>query len=128
MSIPKTPCPIDGLVPWANGIYRIVWRCPHAVFGWLYTIHEKKEGSPLCIHWNVSQEQIVKAMGEVATFKRDQYVRLGREGRRRIVARKWNFERGIFIYRVEGAREGREWSVTQAELEQRILAAEEQNA
>ena len=127
MSIPKTPCPVNGRVPWASAVWPIVFRSPHPVFGWLYTIHEKVPDRPLCIHWNVSQEQIVKAMEEFATFKKDQYVHFGRNGRRRIVGRKWNFESGTFIYKVEGAREGREWSVSQDELEERLKAVEEEN-
>ena len=128
MAIPKTPCPLQGLVPWAGGVWPVVFRSPHPVFGWLYTIHEHQVGEGLRIHWNVSQEQIVKAMEDFATFKKDEYVRLGRTGRRRIEARKWSFEKGTFFYRVEGAREGRGWSVEQSELEKRIVAAEEENA
>jgi hypothetical protein len=45
-------------------------------------------------------------MQAFATFQNKQYVTLGRGGRRRIESRKWNFERGTFIYTVEGAREG----------------------
>jgi hypothetical protein len=45
-----------------------------------------------------------------------------------IQGRKWSFEQGTFVYIVVGAREGREWSVAQEELEKRILAAEEENA
>ena len=50
---------------------------------------------------NVSQEQIVQAMEEFATFKRNEYVQLGRIGRSRIQARKWSFERGTFFYLVK---------------------------
>ncbi|MEO7081317.1 MAG: hypothetical protein ABIY71_07300 [Flavobacteriales bacterium] len=127
LSIPKTPCPVQGLVPWMGAVWPIVYRSVHPVFGWLYTIHEKAADRSLCIHYNVSQEDIVKAMEAFATFKRGQYVKLDREGRRCIMGRKWNFESGTFIYKVEGAREGREWSVEQGELEKRILAVEEEN-
>lgn len=127
MSIPQTPCPVEGRVPWAGGVWPVVFRTAHPVFGWLYTIHEKARDRPLCIHYNVSQEQIVKAMEAFATFKRGQYVSLGRGGRRRILARKWNFESGTFHYSVEGAREGRAWTVAQQELEERIKAVEEEN-
>lgn len=127
MAIPKIPCPVKGLVPWAGAIWPIVFRSAHPVFGWLYTIHEAAADQPLRIHWNVSQEQIVQTMQAFATFQNKQYVTLGRGGRRRIESRKWNFERGTFIYTVEGAREGREWSVAQEELEERINAVEGEN-
>ena len=127
MAIPKTPCPVQGLVPWMGAVWPIVFRSAHPVFGWLYTIHEKAPDRPLCIHYNVSQEQVVKAMEDFATFKRGEYVHFGRNGRRYIVGRKWSFESGTFIYKMEGAREGREWSVAQDELEERIKAVEEEN-
>ncbi len=65
-------------------------------------------------------------MQAFASFQKHQYVALGRGGRRRIEARKWNFERGTFIYSVEGARAGREWSVAQEELVERIRGVEEE--
>ncbi|MEO8066667.1 MAG: hypothetical protein ABI599_03130 [Flavobacteriales bacterium] len=128
MSIPKNACPVGGLVPWANGIWPIRWRGPHAVFGWVYTIHEKPVNGPLYIHWNVSQADIVKAMEDFALYKPKQSVQLGIMQRRSIMARKWSFEKGTFFYLVEGSRPGREWSVEQSELEKRIKAAEEQHA
>ncbi len=127
-SIPKQPCPLQGLVPWQGGVWPIIHRSPHPVFGWLYTIQEKAPDRHLCIHYNVSQQDIVKAMEGFATFKKHQYVKLGRNGRRCILGRKWSFEQGTFIYKVEGAREGREWAVEQGELVKQILGAEEENA
>lgn len=128
MSIPKNPCPVRGLVPWARGVWPIVWRGSHPVLIWVYTIHEKPKDAPLNIHWNVSQADIVKKMDEVAKYKPNQHVQLGPMNRRRIIARKWSFERGMFFYLIEGSREGREWSMAEDELEKRIHAAEEEHA
>lgn len=128
MSIPKNPCPVKGLVPWSQGIWPIMWRGPHPVLGWLYTIHEKPKEGPLHIHWNVSQADIVRAMEERALFKPDQRVQLGPMMRRKVLARKWSFERGSFFYLIEGARAGQRWSVEEEELDRRIKTAEEQHA
>ncbi len=120
MAIPKTPCPVRGLVPWGQGIWPIVWRGPHPVLGWIYTIHEKPEHGPLQVHWNVSQADIVRAMEAFAAFKPHQRVPLGPTAHGRIVARKWSFERGSFFYLIQGARAGSQWSVEQSELLQRV--------
>ena len=128
MSIPKTPCPVKGLVPWARGVYPIVWRSAHPVLGWVYTIHEKTKDAGLQIHWNVSQENIVRSMEAFAMFKPNQLVQLGPMVRRRIMARKWSFERGTFYYLIEGAQRGKQWSIEQNELLQRIKVAEEEHA
>ncbi|MBK7943497.1 MAG: hypothetical protein IPJ87_16750 [Flavobacteriales bacterium] len=45
--------------------------------------------------------------------------------RRRILQRKWSFERGSFFYRIEGARPGREWSMGEQEPLERLKAVEE---
>ncbi len=128
MSIPKTPCPIKGLVPWANGLWPVVWRGEHPVLGWLYTIHEKQPGVGLCIHWNVSQQQIVKAMEAVAIYKPGQLVQLAPLVRRRVLARKWSFQRGTFFYLIEGGQPGKRWSVEQEELVRREKAVAEEHA
>ncbi|HRD54353.1 MAG TPA: hypothetical protein PKY96_17065, partial [Flavobacteriales bacterium] len=78
----------------------------------------------LHIHWNVSQADIVRAMEAHAAFKPHDSVQLGPMVRRRILARKWSFERGSFFYKIEGARPGREWSVEEAELRERMHAGE----
>ena len=124
MSIPTTPCPVKGLVPWAGGVWPIHWRGPHPVLGWVYTIHVKPPNEALQIHWNVSQADIVKAMEAFATYRPNQQVQLGPMMRRTIISRKWSFERGTFFYLLEGSRPGREWSMEQGELEKRIEAAE----
>ena len=46
--------------------------------------------------------------------------------RRRILQRKWSFERGSFYYLIEGARPGREWSMGEEELLKRIKGGEEE--
>lgn len=125
LAIPKNPCPVQGLVPWAGGVWPIQWRGPHPVLLWLYTIHEKLPERGLQIHWNVSQEQIVRAMLERAAFKPGDSVQLGPMARRRILQRKWSFERGSFYYLIEGARAGREWSMGEEELLKRIKGGEE---
>ena len=124
MAIPKTPCPVHGLVPWAGGTWPIAWRGPHAVLAWVYTIHAKAPDRGLEIHWNVSQADIVRAMEERARFRPGQFVQLGPMAQRRILARKWSFERGLFHYMVEGSRPGRSWSIAEDELLQRIQGAE----
>ncbi|MBK7946937.1 MAG: hypothetical protein IPJ85_17255 [Flavobacteriales bacterium] len=125
MSIPKTPCPVGGLVPWSRGVWPIQWRGPHAVLHWVYTIHEKPPNGPLHIHWNVSQADIVRAMETLAAYKPGDHVQLGPVVRRRILQRKWSFERGCFFYRIEGARTGREWSLSEVELLERMKAVVE---
>jgi hypothetical protein len=80
-------------------VWPAVWRCTHPVFGWLYTIHEHQQGLGLRIHWNVSQEQIVKAMEEFATFKSNDYVQLGRSGWRR---RRMRRQEGIMFSQRSG--------------------------
>ena len=69
MRIPKTPCPVHGLVPFWNGIYPIVSKKPHPVLLWLYTIHAKAVDQALVIHYNVSQEDIVKEIELFCKFK-----------------------------------------------------------
>jgi len=123
MAIPTTPCPVKGLVPWANGIWPIMWRGPHPVLGWVYTIHEKAPDRALQIHWNVSQADIVRSMEHVALYVPDQLVQVTPLKRCRIRARKWDFDRGTFFYIVEGSRSGSEWIVPQEELRQRIEGA-----
>ncbi|MBK6626411.1 MAG: hypothetical protein IPG35_02315 [Flavobacteriales bacterium] len=125
MAIPKNPSPVGGLVPWAQGVWPIAWRGPHAVLKWVYTIHAKPPHGGLQIHWNVSQADIVRAMEAHAAFKPGASVQLGPLVRRRILQRKWSFERGSFFYRIEGARPGREWSMGEQELLERLKAVEE---
>jgi len=124
MRIPKTPCPIQGLVPFWNGIYPIISKRPHPVLVWLYTIHAKAADQALVIHYNVSQEDIVKEIELFCKFKIGDTVELGPFARRGIVGRKWNFQTGTMVYVLEGNRPGRELSMDQQELIRRIEAAQ----
>jgi len=123
MRIPKTPCPVHGLVPFWNGIYPIVSKKPHPVLLWLYTIHAKAVDQALVIHYNVSQEDIVKEIELFCKFKIGDTVELGPFNRRSILGRKWDFGKGTMIYLLEGNRAGRDLAMEQAELVRRIEAA-----
>ncbi len=127
-SIPKTPCPVGGLVPWMRGIWPIINRKPHPVLLWLYAIDEKAVDRPRCFHYNVSQEDIVKEMDLSAKFKVGDTVQIGAFSVRRILGRKWDFERGMFKYTVEGARPDRSWTMLEEEVERRIKGATEEHA
>lgn len=128
MAIPTTPCPVKGLVPWANGIWPIAWRGPHPALGWVYTIHEKLVDRGLQIHWNVSQADIVKAMENFALYRPHQLVQLGPLLRCRIIGRRWNFDQGTFYYLVEGGRAGQRWSIAQDDLIERINGVDQEVA
>ena len=128
ITVPKTPCPVGGLVPWVTGIWPIASRKPHPVFGWLYVLHEKRPDTGLVIWANVSQEEIVHGMAEVAKYKVHAAVELGPFQRRRILSRKWNFEKGRFTYFLEGNRPGRDFAMDEEQLTERIRAATEQAA
>lgn len=123
MKLPTTPCPVGGKVPWQNGIWPIVSRKEHPVLRWLYCIHQKHNG--LIIWANVSQEDIVRNMNEVALFKVHQTVYLGPFQQRTILQRKWDFERGCFVYFLEGNRPGREFAFSEAQLVEKVKAVEE---
>ncbi|HQX31774.1 MAG: hypothetical protein IPF95_05085 [Flavobacteriales bacterium] len=123
MRIPKTPCPVHGLVPFWNGIYPIISKTPHPVLLWLYTIHAKAKDQALIIHYNVSQEDIVKEIELFCRYKVGDSVELGPFARRRIVGRKWDFQTGTMVYQLEGNRQGSEVSMDQQELTRRIEEA-----
>ena len=127
-SIPKTPCPVGGLVPWMRGVWPIMSRKPHPVFLWLYAIDQKEPDRPRCFHYNISQEDIVKEMDLCAKFKVGDAVQVGKLSMRRIVARKWDFQRGMFAYMVEGGRPDRNWTMLEEEVERRIKGATEEHA
>lgn len=103
-------------------------RRPHPVFVWLYAIDQKDPTGPRAFHYNVSQEDIVKEMDRTARFKVGDAVQVGSFSARMILARKWNFERGMFAYRVEGARPDRNWTMDEDELERRIKGVTEEHA
>ena len=57
---------------------------------------------------NITQQEVVAAMNAWAKFKVGQAVHIGAFSPRYIRGRKWDFQRGGFLYIVEGNREGRE--------------------
>ena len=128
LSIPKTPCPVGGLVPWMAQLCPIKAKKPHPVYGWVYTIHEKRKEMGLVIWANVSQEEIVQEMDRFASFKPGVDVQIGAWNTRKVLARKWDFEKGTMIYTVSGSREGKHWTMDQEQLLARINAATEEHA
>lgn len=126
--LPQSACPVGGLVPWMNTRCPIASCKPHPVFGWLYVLHEKRNTEGLVIWVNVSQEEIVEAMRATARYAVGDLVELGPCLSRRIRARKWNFSTGSFTYLIEGAREGRDFAMDEAQLTERIRAAAERPA
>lgn len=126
--IPKTPIPINGLVRWSGGIWPVVFRRQHPVYVWTYTVHVKSPDAALQIHWNVSQEDIVREMDLSARYRVGKSVQLGPFQTRRILGRKWDFARGQFNYTVEGSRPDRNWMMGEDELERRLKAATEEHA
>ena len=127
-AIPKTPCPVRGLVPWLGGVWPIVARKPHPVLLWLYVIDQKQVNGPRAFHYNVSQEDIVKEMELCAKYKVGAAIQIGAFNMSRIMARKWDFERGMFKYMVEGTRAGRDWTMHEDEIDRRIKTATEDHA
>lgn len=127
-SILKTPCPVGGLVPWMRGVWPIMSRKPHPVFLWLYAIDQKEPDRPRCFHYNISQEDIVKEMDLCAKYKVGDAVQVGKLSIRRIAARKWDFQRGMFAYMVEGSRPDRNWTMLEDEVERRIKGGTEEHA
>jgi hypothetical protein len=128
LSIPKTPCPVRGLVPWMGGLWPIASRKAHPMLGWLYVIHEKRDNMGLVIWANVSQEEVVREMDKFARFRPGSPVRIGAWNTRKVLTRKWDFERGTMVYTIEGPREGRPWQADQDQLLARIKATEEEHA
>lgn len=126
MTLPKTPCPVGGLVPWMGGLWPIVSRKEHPVLGWLYVIHEQQDGGAKVIWTNLSQEDIVKAMEAAAKFKVHSSVDLGRFQRRSILSRKWNFNKGMMVYQLEGSRADNSTYMHEGELIAAIEAAKGQ--
>lgn len=120
MTTPAAPCPVGGLVPWQGGIWPIVWRGPHPVLQWVYTIHAKPANAALHIHWNVSQADIVQAMADVARYAPRQQLRFPRGAQRIVLARKWSFERGCFFYQLGGTGARRTLQLPEDELHQRL--------
>ena len=128
-SIPKNPCPLGGLVPWMQGVWPVTSRKPHPVLLWLYTIQEKAEHRPLCMHYNVSQEDVVNTMAAFAAYKIGEVVPVGPYHVRHIKARKWDFHRGTMFYLLEDrGGKGRPVAIEQEELQRRVHAATEEHA
>lgn len=128
LSIPKTPCPVGGLVPWMGQLCPIKAKKPQPVYGWVYTIHEKRADMGLVIWANISQEEIVREMYRFARFKPGDHVQLGNWSARKVISRKWDFEKGTMVYAIEGNRDGRELVMEQDQLLARIKAATEEHA
>lgn len=120
MKVPTVPCPIQGLVPWERGIFPITSKRPHPVLHWLYTIHVRHKDQGLVVHHNVSQEELVQEMQLHMRFKIGESVELGPFARRLILGRKWQFQQGTVIYKIEGPRPGRELYMEQQELIRRV--------
>src|SRR6188768_4246888 len=120
MAIPKTPCPVGGLVPWMGQLCPIEERHQHERLGWMYTLKEQREGGAVVMWRNVSQEDIVKEMDLSAKYRVGDVVEVGAFSARRILRRKWNFIKGCFTYSVEGMREGRDWHMNEDEIERRV--------
>ena len=128
-SIPKNPCPLHGLVPWMRGVWPIIARTPHPALLWLYTIEEKAPDRPLCMHYNVSQADVVKAMATYAAYTIGQRVQVGPHHWRHVKARKWDFQRGTMFYLLEDrAGKGHPAAIEQAELQRRERVATEEHA
>ena len=94
----------------------------------MYVIDQKQVNGPRAFHYNVSQEDIVKEMELCAKYKVGAAIQIGAFNMSRIMARKWDFERGMFKYMVEGTRAGRDWAMHEDEVERRIKAATEDHA
>jgi len=123
MQVPKTPCPIEGLVPWWGGIYPIRAKRAHPVLIWLYTIHTKAPDQAMTIHYNVCQEEIVREIDLRCQFKIHDTVELGPFARRTILGRRWDFLKGDVIYALEGSRPDRNVYMDQTEMIRRIEGA-----
>ena len=107
-SLPRTACPIGGLVPWMGQLCPILGAKPHPTLGWLYRIDDQREGNANVRWCNVTQQEVVAAMNACAKYKVGQAVHIGAFSPRYIRGRKWDFRRGCFLYIIEGNREGRE--------------------
>lgn len=127
MSIPKTPIPVHGKVPWKNVILRIEVRKPHPVFGWVYTIHEPQVGGPLVIWNNVSQQELVMEMEKFGRWRVGEQVKISRQHNTKIIARKWNFDTGTFDYHIDGSPDGKVLVMEQSKLAARITAVAQSN-
>lgn len=121
-SIPKTPIPVNGLVPWKNLIKRIEARKSHPALGWLYTIHEHLVGGALVIWCNITQQELVMEMDLFARFRVGDAVQISKKHLTKVVARKWNFSTGTFDYHIDGAPDGRKLVMDQDRLAARITA------
>ena len=86
----------------------IITAKPNPTRGWLYRIDEQRKGSALVCWCNVTQQEVVAAMNAWAKFKVGQAVHIGAFSPRYIRGRMWDFQRGGFLYIIEGNREGRE--------------------
>lgn len=124
IAIPRTPVPLEGLVPLQGGVWPVVHRAAHPVFLWLYTVHQRTPDHALVIWCNVSQEDILREMERIAKFPVGSQLDLGPFNQVTVLKRKWDFEKGQMHYIISGKRPGREWRVAEAELITRINRGE----
>lgn len=129
MAIPKTPCPVGGLVPVGRGVWPIKARKEHPVLLWLYCLHEKDKNMGLIIHYNLSQEEIVRGIDDHCRFRINDRVQIGQTNTCRILKRKWDFERGTVIYALStDLPGGRIHTMDQDTLLRRIKEVTEEHA
>jgi hypothetical protein len=121
-TIPKTPIPVHGRIPWKNLIARIEARKEHPVLGWLYVIHERQAGGAMVIWSNITQEEVVAEMDRFGRYRVGEHVRISRSHITKVVARKWNFTTGTLDYHIDGAPDGRKLVMDQERLAARITA------
>lgn len=121
-SIPKTPIPLHGRVPWRQDIRRIEARRSHPVLGWLYTIYEQQFGGALVIWCNITQEELVREMEVFGRWKVGEQVMISRKHIAKVIARKWNFTTGTFDYHVHGIPDQPKLVMDQGRLAARITA------
>ncbi len=124
MNLPTNPCPIGGLVPWEGGIYPIKSHRPHPVLLWLYTVHTRAPGHGLVVYHNICQEELVAEMEQHMRFAIGTTVRLAPQVQRRILGRKWHFQLGTVLYKIQGTSPGKELYLDQPDLLRRLEAAE----
>lgn len=96
--------------------------------GWLYVIHEQPPDAAHISWNNIGQAESVKAMDAAVVFELRTIVDLPPAGlrtgdRRSILARQWNFAKGILEYRLEGSRADIDLRMDEQELIGGIQAA-----
>jgi len=77
----------------------------------------------MIIHYNVSQEEIVREIDLRCKFKVHDTVELGPFARRTILGRKWDILKGDVVYALEGSRPDRNVDMDQTEMIRRTEGA-----